>query len=40
MNRKEEEFVRKIRTRYTEGEHTRLEALKKLDAVVKRPAGK
>ncbi len=39
MNRNDQEFlVQKIRTQYTEKEHTQLDALKKLDAKVKRPA--
>lgn len=39
MNRNDEEFlVQKIRTQYMEKESTKLEALKKLDARVKRPA--
>lgn len=33
-----EYFVQKIRTQYTEKEHTQLDALKELDAIVKRPA--
>ncbi len=40
MNRKDQEFlVEKIRTQYTEKEHTQLDALKKLDAKVKRPVN-
>lgn len=40
MNRNDQEFlVQKIRTQYTEKEHTRLDALKELDAKVKRPAN-
>ena len=40
MNQKEKEFiVQKIRTQYTEKEHTQLDALKELDAKVKRPAN-
>lgn len=40
MNRNEQDFlVQKIRTQYTEKEHTQLDALKKLDAKVKRPAN-
>lgn len=40
MNRHDEDFlVQKIRTQYTEKEHTRLDALKELDAKVKRPAN-
>ncbi len=39
MNQNDQQFlVRKIRTQYTEKEHTRLEGLKQLDAKVKRPA--
>ena len=39
MNKNEQDFlVQKIRTQYTENEHTRLDALKKLDGKVKRPA--
>lgn len=39
MNKNDEEFlVQKIRTQYTEKEHTQLDELKKLDARVKRPA--
>ena len=39
MNRNDKEFiVQKIRTQYTEKENTQLEALKKLDAKVKKPA--
>lgn len=39
MNRNDKEFlVQKIRTQYTEKEHTQLDALKELDAKVKRPA--
>ena len=37
---KDQEFiVQKIRTQYTEKEHTRLDALKELDAKVKRPVN-
>lgn len=36
---KENEEVQKIRTQYTEKEHTQLDALKELDAKVKRPAN-
>ena len=37
---KDQEFlVEKIRTQYTEKQHTELDALKKLDAKVKRPAN-
>ena len=37
---KDQEFiVQKIRTQYTEKQHTELEALKALDAKVKRPAN-
>ena len=40
MNRNDREFlVQKIRTQYTEKEHTQLDALKELDAKVKRPAN-
>ena len=40
MNRNDQEFlVQKIRTQYTEKEHTQLDALKELDATVKRPAN-
>ena len=40
MNQKEKEFVvQKIRTQYTEKEHTQLDALKELDKKVKRPAN-
>lgn len=40
MNRNDQEYlVQKIRTQYTEKEHTRLDALKALDAKVKRPAA-
>lgn len=40
MNRNDQEFlVQKIRTQYTEKEHTQLDALKELDARVKRPAN-
>ena len=40
MNQNEKEFlVQKIRTQYTEKEHTQLDALKELDAKVKRPAN-
>lgn len=39
MNRNDQEYlVQKIRTQYTEKEHTRLDALRELDAKVKRPA--
>mgnify|MGYP000485009163 FL=1 len=39
MNKKEQEFlVQKIRTQYTEREHTQLDELKKLDTKVKKPA--
>lgn len=39
MNKNDQEFlVQKIRTQYTEKEHTQLDALKQLDAKVKRPA--
>lgn len=40
MDRNDQEFlVQKIRTQYTEKEHTELDALKELDAKVKRPAN-
>ena len=40
MNKNDQEFlVQKIRTQYTEKEHTQLDALKELDAKVKRPAS-
>ena len=40
MNSNDKEFlVQKIRTQYTEKEHTQLDALKELDAKVKRPAN-
>lgn len=40
MNRNDQEFfVQKIRTQYTEKEHTQLDDLKELDAKVKRPAN-
>lgn len=40
MNREDQDFlVQKIRTQYTEKEHTRLDALKELDSKVKRPAN-
>ena len=40
MNRNEQEFlVQKIRTQYTEKEHTQLDALKELDKKVKKPAN-
>lgn len=40
MNNNEKEFlVQKIRTQYTEKEHTQLDELKELDARVKRPAN-
>lgn len=40
MNREEQNFmVQKIRTQYTEKEHTELDALKALDKKVKRPAN-
>lgn len=40
MNQNDQEFlVQKIRTQYTEKEHTHLDALKELDAKVKRPAN-
>lgn len=40
MNQNEKEFlVQKIRTQYTEKEHTQLDALKALDKKVKKPAN-
>lgn len=40
MNKNDQEYlVQKIRTQYTEKEHTQLDALKSLDARVKRPAN-
>ncbi len=40
MNKNEKDFlVQKIRTQYTEKEHTELDALKELDKKVKRPAN-
>lgn len=40
MNKNDQEFlVQKIRTQYTEKEHSRLDDLKKLDTKVKRPAN-
>ena len=40
MNHNDQEFlVQKIRTQYTEKQHTELDALKELDAKVKRPAN-
>jgi putative exporter of polyketide antibiotics len=40
MNKNDQEFlVQKIRTQYTEKEHTGLDELKQLDAKVKRPAN-
>ena len=40
MNKNDQEFlVQKIRTQYTEKEHTQLDALKKLDRKVKKPAN-
>ena len=40
MNNNDREFlVQKIRTQYTEKEHTQLDELKELDAKVKRPAN-
>lgn len=40
MNRNDKEFlVQKIRTQYTEKEHTQLDELKALDAKVKKPAN-
>ena len=40
MNKNDQEFlVQKIRTQYTEKEHTQLDALKALDNKVKKPAN-
>ena len=40
MNHNDQEFlVQKIRTQYTQRQHTELDALKALDAKVKRPAN-
>ncbi len=40
MNKNDQDFlVQKIRTQYTEKEHTQLDALKELDRKVKRPAN-
>lgn len=40
MNRNDQEFlVQKIRTQYTEKEHTDIDELKKLDKKVKKPAN-
>ncbi|MBQ8624231.1 MAG: dihydropteridine reductase [Oscillospiraceae bacterium] len=40
MNKNDKEYlVQKIRTQYTEKEHTQLDELKELDAKVKRPAN-
>ena len=39
MNKDQEFLVQKIRTQYTERQHTELDALKELDAKVKRPAN-
>lgn len=40
MNKNDQDFlVQKIRTQYTEKEHTELDALKELDNKVKRPAN-
>lgn len=40
MNKKEQEFlVQKIRSQYTEKEHTEIDSLKELDVKVKRPAN-
>lgn len=40
MNKNDKEFlVQKIRTQYTEKEHTQLDELKKLDRKVKKPAN-
>lgn len=38
-NNNQEFLVQKIRTQYTEKQHTELDALKELDAKVKRPAN-
>ena len=40
MNQKDQDFlIQKIRTQYTEKEHTGLDELKELDAKVRRPAN-
>ncbi|MBQ8494859.1 MAG: dihydropteridine reductase [Clostridia bacterium] len=39
MKNDQEFLVQKIRTQYTEKQHTQLDALKELDAKVKRPAN-
>ena len=40
MNKNDQEFlVQKIRTQYTEKEHTQLDSLKELDKKVRRPAN-
>lgn len=40
MNKNDQDFlIQKIRTQYTEKEHTELDALKELDAKVKKPAN-
>lgn len=40
MNRNDREYlIEKIRTQYTEKEHTQLDSLRELDAKVKRPAN-
>ena len=39
MNNDQEFLVQKIRSQYTEKQHTELDALKELDAKVKRPAN-
>ena len=40
MNKNDQEFlIQKIRTQYTEKEHTRLDVLKALDCKVKKPAN-
>lgn len=39
MNKDQEFLVQKIRTQYTEKQHTELDALKELDAKVKKPAN-
>ena len=39
MNNDQEFLVQKIRTQYTEAKHTELDALKALDAKVKKPAN-
>ena len=39
MNNDQEYLVQKIRTQYTEKQHTELDALRQLDAKVKKPAN-